>query len=501
MNIYERTKNSVSDTGYRWVNTPDGGRAWANPTLSKQTPTTSYNPVTGADSTGDTVGYRGTQTNTNYPPTNNTNTTNTNYQYNPITGADQYGDTVGYRQMPTLPSATTTNYPTATNTNATTLAGIPPQNYTGDVVGGTTPGATGTGTYPNTSAGYTQSPTGSSSAGQTFKVANGTEFTLLGYNPDGTVNVRRADGEVFNNISRDIAQKYGTSDQDLASLFNRSQMVTPGVALPGTTYTAENVQRTAATGAPTQANYAPANVPTFANTLQDMYVDTFRNPQTFYDEYMAGQGNALVESTARAMAKSGRTGLLPTLQTQAYQDYMTNYLPSVRKDLLGGTQDETSRNQLLNQMYGQQLDFDASLYGSDVSRYGQELGLEGQKLQVQQSAASDAVKREIALLENDAKLYGYNEQTIQQLYQTMGMAFPHMSNAEQLAFTAALKAEMTNADTSGDLAALFTGPSAGTAPDTLGTTYPIYDANNNIIGYRTEPTNANWFEDTIKENL
>jgi len=191
---------------------------------------------------------------------------------------------------------------------------------------------------------------------------------------------------------------------------------------------------------PDQSSYQAPRAPTFDSRLRDMYVDTFNNPQTFWDEYSQGQGAAITEGAARGLAKSGRTGLLPTLQTQAYQDYMGNYLPSVRKDLAPGLNYEQGMNSLQTQLYGSQLDFTKGMYGSDVTRYGHEL-------QAQQNARSEDVRLQLGLLENQLKMLDIDERSTIELYRILGTTFKDMDEATQRSFIADLQAALGTTET------------------------------------------------------
>lgn len=68
------------------------------------------------------------------------------------------------------------------------------------------------------------------------------------------------------------------------------------------------------------------------------YMDTFENPDTYWDEYMSGKGAQQYNKAARQFASSGRTGMLPTLYTMGHQDYMANTLPQIRSGLAAGSQ-------------------------------------------------------------------------------------------------------------------------------------------------------------------
>ena len=114
--------------------------------------------------------------------------------------------------------------------------------------------------------------------------------------------------------------------------------------------------------------------PIYNSTLGDMYTKTFTDPNSMWDEYNQGQGVNFTTGAARAMAKAGRTGMLPALTSMAHQDYMSNYLPAVRKDLASGLGYENAWNQNLTNKYGSELGYSKGIYGTDVTKYGQELG-------------------------------------------------------------------------------------------------------------------------------
>lgn len=176
--------------------------------------------------------------------------------------------------------------------------------------------------------------------------------------------------------------------------------------------------------APTTPVQPPA--PTFQSTLGDMYTKSFTDPMSYWNEYMNGQGNTIMETAARKMAKAGRTGMLPTLQTNAFQDYMSNYLPSVRKDLGSGLNYETGWNTNLNSRFGTQSDFVKSLFGINADLYKSQLNAYSQ-------AKSDEIKTTLGALEADLKRYDIDETTIRSLYNTLGQNFQFMDSATQKA--------------------------------------------------------------------
>lgn len=67
------------------------------------------------------------------------------------------------------------------------------------------------------------------------------------------------------------------------------------------------------------------------------YMSTFSDPYKYWDEYMSGTGAQQYNKSARLLAKSGRTGTLPSLYTQGQQNYMANTLPQIRQGLAAGS--------------------------------------------------------------------------------------------------------------------------------------------------------------------
>jgi hypothetical protein len=209
--------------------------------------------------------------------------------------------------------------------------------------------------------------------------------------------------------------------------------------------------------------------PTYANTLGNMYTDTFTNPNSMWDEYSQGQGVNFTQGAARAMAKAGRTGMLPTLNTMAHQDYMSNYLPSVRKDLAPGLSYENTANQNLTQKYGQDQDFASKNYSTDASMYGQGLTYASNMAQVAAQVKDIGVKEKLGMLDADLKMYGIDNDTIQQIYATMGNIFPKMTAQDQAAMVNELQLALS-INKAGNVALADTTNPVGTTPTTTAPT-------------------------------
>lgn len=247
------------------------------------------------------------------------------------------------------------------------------------------------------------------------------------YNPTSTTTP---------SLSTTVSQPAGTPSTPYTpttTLLGNQPYVAPGSSSTATTSGSVLDQLTYGTKptAPT-APVAPA-APTYSNTLGNMYTDTFTNPNSMWDEYSQGQGVNFTQGAARAMAKSGRTGMLPTLNSLAHQDYMSNYLPSVRKDLAPGLGYENTANQNLTQKYGQDQDFASKNYSTDASMYGQGLTYASNMAQVAAQVKDIGVKESLGMLDADLKMYGIDNDTIQQIYSTMGQIFPKMTAQDQAA--------------------------------------------------------------------
>jgi hypothetical protein len=79
------------------------------------------------------------------------------------------------------------------------------------------------------------------------------------------------------------------------------------------------------------------------------YMDTINNPDKYWDQYLASGGGESINKASRGYAKSGRTGILPSLYTQQRQGFMNTTLPNIRQGLQGaGTMASANMQQ---QMY------------------------------------------------------------------------------------------------------------------------------------------------------
>lgn len=257
----------------------------------------------------------------------------------------------------------------------------------------------------------------------TFEEIDATKGWNSIYNPTGTTTP-----SLSTTVSQPGSPATNTPYTPTTNLLGTGPYVAPGGSttsgsvLDQLTYGTKPVQPVAPTS-PT--------APTYSNTLGNMYTQTFTDPNSMWDEYSQGQGVNFTQGAARAMAKAGRTGMLPTLNTMAHQDYMSNYLPSVRKDLAPGLSYENTANQNLTQKYGQDQDFASKNYGTDATMYGQGLTYASNMAQVAANVADIGVKEKLGMLDADLKMYGIDNDTIQQIYSTMGQIFPKMTAADQ----------------------------------------------------------------------
>lgn len=86
-----------------------------------------------------------------------------------------------------------------------------------------------------------------------------------------------------------------------------------------------------------------------ANQPYKQYMDTINNPDKYWDQYLADGGSDSINKASRSYAKTGRTGILPSLYTQQRQDFMQKTLPGMRQGLQGaGTMASANMQQ---QMY------------------------------------------------------------------------------------------------------------------------------------------------------
>ena len=228
----------------------------------------------------------------------------------------------------------------------------------------------------------------------------------------------------------------------------------------------------AGTARPTSPGYTTATAPNLENTYSNMYQSTFTNPQQFWGEYSQGQGANTAEATARQMAAQGKTGLLPTLQTDLYKDYMSNYLPSVRKDLSSGLTYESSKNNTLANIYGQQLDYNKGIYSTDATTYGNQLNMAQAQLTAMTAASNQQTQLAIKQLETLASQYEVDNKVMMQIYSSMAQMFPNMSAADQQNFINHVFTAMTgqnyNANTSNTATTTNKSSSGGTIVDSGG---------------------------------
>jgi len=181
--------------------------------------------------------------------------------------------------------------------------------------------------------------------------------------------------------------------------------------------------------------YTYAQQPTMQDAYSKKYMDTFTSPDTYWDEYSQGVGAQTTEAAARGMAASGHTGLMPTLQTQAHQSYMSDYLPTVRTGLAAGVTAENASNNTLAGIYGNELSYNQGVYGTKS-------GIEQAKITAMTAAGSQNTQKAIAELENLAKTYNVDSQTMQQMYVAMAQMFPNMGDADKQAFLQELAGAM-----------------------------------------------------------
>ena len=156
-------------------------------------------------------------------------------------------------------------------------------------------------------------------------------------------------------------------------------------------------------------------------SFTQMYQDTFTNPLGNWNEYNQGQGAQFTEQAARGMAKTGRTGMLPTLQTMAHQDYMSNYLPSIRESLVPGLQSDTTKwtTQLQSDTdrYGTDRQYDANIYNTDTVA---QTALEQME--------TDKYMKE---LDNLTRTYDIDETTKRQIYNTFSGIYGDLTNQQR----------------------------------------------------------------------
>lgn len=180
------------------------------------------------------------------------------------------------------------------------------------------------------------------------------------------------------------------------------------------------------------APVAPMSVaaPTMAHGFAQDYLKTFQDPNSYWDEYSQGRGAQFTEGAARAMAKAGRTGMLPTLNTLAHQDYMTNYLPQVRKDLQPTLTYENQWNQTAVDQYGKELGFSSDRYKTDTTRYGAELDSWIKTLDIN-------TQRDLDVLKMAVDRYNIDTTSKSNLFSSVAQMWPEMS-AEDRAYVMAI---------------------------------------------------------------
>lgn len=259
---------------------------------------------------------------------------------------------------------------------------------------------------------------------------------------------------------------------------------TPTTTTPSLANTTSNTGNSSSytSSIPSYQPTPPANVapPVYDYRLRDMFVDTFNNPNKYWNEYNQGQGVNFTQGAARAMAKAGRTGMLPTLGSLAHQDYMSNYLPSVRKDMSPGLSYETAGNQNLTQKYGQDLDYSKGIYGTDVTKYGQNLDYNSAMAEI--AAKKYEVDQNVALkeTENLLKNLDINETTKRQIYQTFSQIYKDVPKDQQAAFLEDFRAELGMINQGNETLADITSPNLGTSTTgmpapTTPTLPPLYE--------------------------
>lgn len=168
------------------------------------------------------------------------------------------------------------------------------------------------------------------------------------------------------------------------------------------------------------------------NSFTDMYRSTFTNPLQYWNEYNQGQGVRFTEGAARGMAKAGRTGMLPTLGMMAHQDYMSNYLPSVRKDLAAGVSSDTSR---YSADVGYRGQVESAGISAAASRYGADKSAAVGLREIE-------AKMEMNALDNLTRTYQVDEQTKTNIYNSWASLAPHMSREQRNSLITDLELEL-----------------------------------------------------------
>ena len=213
---------------------------------------------------------------------------------------------------------------------------------------------------------------------------------------------------------------------------------------------------------------APMSVapPTLSQSSLNRYIDTFNNPETYWDEYSQGRGTQFTEGAARAMAKAGRTGMLPTLNTLAHQDYMTNYLPQVRKDLAPSLQYENTQNQTYVDQYGKELGFSSDRYKTDVTRYGAELDSWIKTLDIN-------TRRDLDVLKMAVDRYNIDTTSKDRMFESLAKMWPELSAEDRAYVMTWLQGESGLEGYGASTLAETTAPSTSTTtPTNAGVVYP-----------------------------
>jgi hypothetical protein len=175
-------------------------------------------------------------------------------------------------------------------------------------------------------------------------------------------------------------------------------------------------------------------MPQLSQSRMSNYLNTFSDPNMYWNEYSQGKGAQFTEQAGRAMAKAGRTGMLPTLNTLSHQDYMSNYLPSVRKDLQPTLTYENQRNQTLVDAYGKDLSYAGDIYKTQGQLYGADLDAYVRTLDINS-------QREIAQAKNLIDTYNIDTTSKNNLFSSVAQMWPEMSAEDRNYVMAILQGE------------------------------------------------------------
>jgi hypothetical protein len=222
---------------------------------------------------------------------------------------------------------------------------------------------------------------------------------------------------------------------------------------------------------PGSTTYTPpaAVAPSMVNANEQRYLSTFDNPEMYWDEYNQGQGVKFTEGAGRAMAKAGRTGMLPTLTSLAHQDYMSNYLPSVRKGLEPTLNYENQWNQNLQQQYGTEAGERNAAVQAAASRYGADTSAAANMY------ATDK-QLESTLLQQAVDTYNIDETSKRAIYQSLVGSWDKLSSQEQDSIMAELMYALNPEQYATKTLA------QTTSPDTSSTTKKYNSLNDNYVG-------------------